>query len=207
MNATAVLDGIKSRVYGKLFADAAAAEATERATTHAELAGQLVEGEAADAAALMVLVPQVAKADEQAAKARAVANAADVRAAALRGQVAEVKARREHRRMRLGGQLEATADPRIDDARRRMEQRLVDIQRDGFRVESTKTGTVDGAWITRSNGAGLARVVRSISLARAKYDALKRVEAADLDAAIADIENSIPWSALDEWLGPDGRAA
>ena len=200
------INEIKTRVFDRLFAQAAVADAQETAAMHARLATELAATTRTTAAALKDLEAKRPKVAAEYEKALAQTDAARARLIAVDGEIERLKLERISKGGRLEGQLASAADPRIDEAVRRMEARLADVQRGGFKTESVRIVDQIGGhpWLVKTNERAIGRVVSACSAARQSFQALKLVEVDDVPAAIARIEQGIPWTDLNVLEGPDG---
>jgi len=108
-------------------------------------------------------------------------------------ELAAVKARRDL----LERNLRASADPRIEVAKRAIEDRWERQRHSAFRVQEFQTSQIDSQGrrvVKQANNESRIKVLRTaMRVARDRFEALKLENPADLDAVIAAIEASIPW--------------
>jgi hypothetical protein len=199
LNIPTLLARFQERILEQMTKEDTAQREAERAILGAELAA----AEERAAAEIAALTPQRDKASAALAKAKAAYDAALATFAALEGTLANVKHQRNHRRNVLERQLCALADTRIDDARQRMEHRLDGLRRRGFTVEDGEmTGRFDPGTLRPirerlSNEAAFRRIVLAVRDARTAFDALKRRHVENIEQAIEQIEDTIPWADFD----------
>jgi hypothetical protein len=187
---------VRSDVYKKQIAK----EASDAVATRAKLAAELDAVNQTEARELTRLAPLVVKTDADREKASAALTSATKAWQQVVQEQRVTKGRALVARQRLEAQLRELADPRIDAAKRRLEERRAKAWNEGQTVQHHHPEGVGTSIIhqTKSNSHAFEKIMRAIRQARVDLDGLKLVQIDDLPKAIARIEASVPWQQLQE---------
>ncbi|MGE3273842.1 MAG: hypothetical protein AB7O67_01935 [Vicinamibacterales bacterium] len=177
------------------------AGAAENRTRHAALAAQLETARQPIPEALQAAV------DKAQAAVDRTRQAYDAAVRTLRVRVSEREMAQHERRRHvalLERELQACADPRIDEARQRIDATADWLRSHGLWQQprgakhpaGVERGASAPAEVTVDNSRELDAVLRCVPVARQQLDALKLAEVDDLDAAIAAIERGIGFAAV-----------
>ena len=109
----------------------------------------------------------------------------------------------EQRIRDIEAQLVASADPEIDARKWALQRRYEEMGHDMLRIEVRPTGKFNilrnlPVERTFTNRRAIDRLAQALAAARDAFDRLKTENPADLPAAIAAIEATVPWDGLDD---------
>jgi hypothetical protein len=199
-----------SSFYKNWKAKAEASAAADRAAQHAAYCAEAVTITTDLAGARTRIDPLRQKAAAELEKKDAAAAVARAALLAIDRDLWNRKARDTSRLNQLDGLRIGSADPRIDEAKQRLNNRVDVMRREGpteLQVRVTDLDSRTGVrYERRSNAGAVSRVIQAVTAARYQLDALKLMEVDDVAAAIAAIEASVPFSDIKQVV-VDGPAA